>query len=139
MRTMTTRIRHITIDCTDWRPLVDFWSRLTDLEEDPDNPNQDDDPEGYLRSPTGGPALLFIPVPEPKTVKNRVHLDLQPTDTTRDEQVQQVLALGGTLVADRRRPDGTGSVVMADPEGNEFCVERSAAERSAAEREAVAP
>ena len=70
-------------------------------------------------------------MPEPKTVKNRVHLDLEPTDRTRDEEVERLLKIGATLVADHRRPDGTGWVVLADPEGNEFCVERSAAERAA--------
>ena len=76
-------------------------------------------------------GISICPVPEPKTVKNRVHLDLMPTDRTRDEEVARLLALGATLVADRRQPDGTGWVVLADPEGNEFCVERSAAERTA--------
>jgi predicted enzyme related to lactoylglutathione lyase len=68
-------------------------------------------------------------VPEPKTVKNRVHLDLMPDDRTRDEEVERLLGIGATLVADHRRPDGAGWVVLADPEGNEFCIERSAAER----------
>jgi predicted enzyme related to lactoylglutathione lyase len=49
----------------------------------------------------------------------------------RDEEVTRLLGLGATLVADRRQPDGTGWAVLADPEGNEFCVERSAAERTA--------
>ncbi len=66
-------------------------------------------------------------------MKNRVHLDLTPTRRTRDEEVARLQGLGATIVDDRRRPDGTGWVVMADPEGNEFDVERSAAERSAAE------
>ena len=70
-------------------------------------------------------------MPEAKTVKNRVHLDLTPTDRTRDEEVERLLGIGATLVADHRRPDGTGWVVLADPEGNEFCVERSTAERAA--------
>jgi hypothetical protein len=84
-----------------------------------------------LRSPDGGPVLLFGPVPEGKSGKNRVHLDLQPTDRSRDEEVARLLELGATQVADHRRDDGTGWVVLADPEGNEFCVERSAAERAA--------
>ncbi|MDQ3733323.1 MAG: VOC family protein, partial [Actinomycetota bacterium] len=63
--------------------------------------------------------------------KNRLHLDLRPTDRTRDEEVARLLALGASLIDDRRRPDGTGWAVLADPEGNEFCVERSAVERSA--------
>ena len=70
-------------------------------------------------------------MPEPKTVKNRVHLDLVPTDRTRDEEVERLLGIGATLVADHRRSDGTGWVVLADPEGNELCIERSDAERAA--------
>ncbi len=69
-------------------------------------------------------------MPEPKSVKNRVHLDLMPIDHSRDEEVERLLALGATLVADHRRPDGTGWAVLTDPESNEFCVERSAAERA---------
>lgn len=64
-------------------------------------------------------------------VKNRVHLDLQPTDRTRDEEVERLLGLGASLVSDFRNPDGTGWALMADPEGNEFCVERSVEERAA--------
>ena len=84
------------------------------------------DPDG------AGPRLYFQKVPEPKTAKNRVHLDLRPTDRTREEEVERVLALGATQVADRRTPDGGGWVVLADPEGNEFCILRSDAELAAA-------
>ena len=61
--------------------------------------------------------------------KNRVHLDLQPTNCSRDEQVTRAEELGATIVADHRNDDGTGWVTMADPEGNKFCIERSTAER----------
>jgi hypothetical protein len=128
---MTARVRNITFDCADPYTLAGFWSRVTGYREDPENGNQPDDPEALLVGPDGQPNLLFITVPEPKTVKNRVHLDLMPTDRTRDEEVGRLLALGATLVADHRRPDGTGWAVLADPEGNELCVERSAAERAA--------
>ena len=77
---MTSRIGTITFDCVAWEPLVRFWSAAVGYAEDPDNPNNPGDPEGYLKSTTGGPALLFIPVPEGKTVKNRVHLDIVPVD-----------------------------------------------------------
>jgi hypothetical protein len=77
-----------------------------------------------------GPWLLFVRVDEPKQVKNRVHLDLEP-DGPREAEVDRLLALGATLVADHRNPDGTGWVTLADPEGNELCVLRSAAERAA--------
>jgi hypothetical protein len=132
---MTARIRTITFDCKQWEPLVAFWSQVGDYAENPDNPNSPGDPEGLLTSPTTGINLLFLPVPESKTVKNRVHLDLTPTDRTRDEEVARLIDLGATLYADHRQEDGTGFVVLADPEGNEFCVERSEAERAAASRQ----
>ncbi|MFE0510950.1 VOC family protein [Streptomyces sp. NPDC058964] len=120
---MTSLIRHVTIDCADAYALGSFWSQALGqpLHED-DNPG---DPEALIE----GAGLLFVTVPDPKTVKNRVHLDLQPQDRTRDEEVERLLGLGATLVNDRRREDGTGWAVLADPEGNEFCVERSASER----------
>ncbi|KPC68068.1 glyoxalase, partial [Thermoactinomyces vulgaris] len=79
----------------------------------------------------GGPAIFFNQVPEPKTAKNRLHLCLRPK-TTREEEVERLLGLGAALVHDRRNADGTGWAVLADPEGNEFCVLSSAAERAAA-------
>ena len=126
---MSLRLKCITLDCSDPYRLAEFWARLTGYAEDPDNLNSPADPEALLLSPDGSPALLFITVPESKQVKNRLHLDLVPHDGPRDDAVAELLSIGATLVDDRRRPDGTGWVVLADPEGNEFCVERSAAER----------
>ncbi|MEU4739099.1 VOC family protein [Actinosynnema sp. NPDC023658] len=124
---MTALVHNITFDCADAFALAGFWSQATGRPlSDDDHPG---DPEALVTLPEG-PSLLFIQVPEGKSVKNRVHLDLQP-DTTRDVEVERLLGIGATLVSDMRRPDGTGWVVLADPEGNEFCVERSAAERSA--------
>ena len=123
-------VRSITVDCADPYRQALFWSEATGWPEDPDDPNNPGDPEGRIVSPQGF-SLLFIPVPEGKTVKNRVHLDLIPAVRSRDEEVARLLAIGASLVSDRRRPDGTGWVTMADPEGNEFDVERSARERGA--------
>ncbi|MFI9051898.1 VOC family protein [Streptomyces sp. NPDC053427] len=124
---MTSLVRHITIDCADPYRLAQFWAEVLDgsLAED-DFPG---DPEALVTA--AGSGLLFIAVPEKKATKNRLHLDLQPQDRSRDEEVERLLALGAALVADHRRPDGTGWATLADPEGNEFCVERSAAERAA--------
>jgi predicted enzyme related to lactoylglutathione lyase len=126
---MTSVVRHVTIDCADAYALASFWAEVVggSLAQD-DAPG---DPEASVTAP--GAALLFIEVPEPKSVKNRVHLDLQPQDRTRDAEVERLLAAGATLVGDHRDPDGTGWATLADPEGNEFCVERSAAERAAAD------
>ena len=73
--------------------------------------------------------MILTIVAEGKTVKNRLHLDVVPVHGTRDEEVTRLTALGARLVADHIRADGSGWVTWADPEGNEFCVERSAAER----------
>ncbi|MEU6314263.1 VOC family protein [Streptomyces sp. NPDC047014] len=123
---MASLVRHITVDCSDAYRLGRFWAAVLDgsLAED-DAPG---DPEALVTTP--GSALLFVTVPDAKSVKNRVHVDLQPQDRTRDEEVDRILALGATLVGDHRREDGTGWVTLADIEGNEFCVERSAAERA---------
>lgn len=121
-------VRSITVDCAVPYRQALFWSEVTGWQEDPGDPNNPGDPEGRIVSPQGF-SLLFIPVPEGKTVKNRVHLDLTPVVRSRDEEVTRLLAIGASLVGDHRGPDGTGWVIMADPEGNEFCVERGARER----------
>ena len=126
---MTVSLHNITVDCGDARALATFWSGLTGW-----NVYYDDDPEVLLAPtypPQAFPTMLFIPVPEGKSAKNRIHLDLQPTDCTRDEQVEQAISLGATVLADHRNADGTGWVTMADPEGNEFCIEHSTGERRA--------
>ncbi|WP_033436425.1 VOC family protein [Saccharothrix sp. NRRL B-16314] len=124
---MSSLVHHITVDCGDAYALAAFWSQVTGRPmSDEDQPG---DPEVLIEL-AEGPGLLFIEVPEGKTVKNRVHLDLQ-ADTTRDAEVERLLGIGATLVDDQRRPNGRGWVVLADPEGNEFCVELSAAERAA--------
>ncbi|MDH6119562.1 putative enzyme related to lactoylglutathione lyase [Kitasatospora sp. GAS204A] len=128
---MTSRVHSVTFDCKDTYVLAKFWSQVTGwpMGED-DHPG---DPEAVVLPPadSGASRLLFIAVPEGKTVKNRGHLDLQPQDRSRDEEVERLIGLGATLHEDHRRPDGTGWVTLLDPEGNEFCVERSAAERAA--------
>jgi len=132
---MTVRIRTITFDCADPYLLAGFWSQLTGYQEEPGNPNLPDDLEGLLAAPDGSASLLFVKVPEGKVAKNRVHLDVAPpaappgtptavTADARDAEMQRALGLGATLVADHRRADRTGFVVLADPEGNEFCIER---------------
>ncbi|MBD0746337.1 VOC family protein [Streptomyces sp. CBMA152] len=122
---MTSLIRHVTFDCADAYRLATFWAAALDGSlSDEDFPG---DPEALVTA--GSTTLLFVTVPDTKSVKNRVHLDLQPEDRTRDEEVTRLLALGATVAGDHRRPDGSGWVTMADVEGNEFCVERSAGER----------
>jgi catechol 2,3-dioxygenase-like lactoylglutathione lyase family enzyme len=127
---MSSSLRNVTVDCSDALRLARFWADVLGW-----NVYHDDDPE-VLVAPEfppsrQSPTMLFIPVPEPRTVKNRVHVDIQPADRTRDEEVERLLALGATVVEDHRNDDGAGWVWLADLEGNDFCVERSAAERAA--------
>ena len=127
---MTSRIAHTTIDCAQPYELSRWWEQVLGYTEDPDDPNLPDHEECLIQPPAGGSGVLFIEVPEAKAVKNRIHFDLRPTDRTRDEEVERLLGLGAAFVADRRGIHGAGSgwVVLADPEGNEFCILRSDAE-----------
>ncbi|SKC60469.1 VOC family protein [Krasilnikoviella flava] len=137
---MTSRISHTTFDARDAYAQSVFWADVLGYTDVPGDPNLPGHEECMIVPPADHDApaeshgrVLFIEVPEPKTVKNRGHLDLRPTDRTQAEEVARVLALGATQVADRRRPDGKGGwVVLADPEGNEFCILRSDAELAAA-------
>ena len=123
---MGAHVHNITFDCADARRLGQFWADLLGW-----NLFYDDDPEVLVAPtfPQQGTGLLFIPVPEGKTAKNRVHLDLSPEDATRDETVERATAAGATILGDHRKSDGSGWVTLADPEGNEFCVERGVQER----------
>ncbi|MET9607501.1 VOC family protein [Streptomyces sp. NPDC006512] len=125
-------VRHITFDALDPYRLAEFWSEVTGYPIHPDDVEGDDE---VLLEPgqPGVPGLLFIRVPDAKAVKNRVHLDIQPPVGTRDETVERLVTAGARIVDDRRDEDGVmGWVVLADPEGNELCVERSAVERGTA-------
>ena len=70
-----------------------------------------------------GQGLVFVPVPEGKTVKNRLHIDLAPhTSQDREAEIQRLLDLGATKVDVGQDPEEVTWTVLADPEGNEFCV-----------------
>jgi predicted enzyme related to lactoylglutathione lyase len=122
---MPSTVFNIAFDCRDPYELALFWSAVTGCPiSDDDHPG---DPEASVPQ-RDGTNLWFNRVPEPKTVKNRVHVCLRP-DVPRDVEVDRLLGIGATIATDRRNPDGSGWAVLADPEGNEFCVLRSAAER----------
>ena len=130
---MTALISHTSFDSLDAHAMSVFWGEVLGFVEDPDDPNEASDEECMIFSAEGGQRLLFIEVPDAKQVKNRLHLDLKPAVGTREEELERLLGLGARVVADRRRPDGSGWVVLADPEGNEFCILRSDAERGASQ------
>ena len=129
---MTAVISHTTIDATDAYAQSLFWAKVLGYAEDPDDPNEPGHEECMIFSPDGRTRVLFIEVPDKKQVKNRMHFDLVPAEGTRDAEAARLVSIGATVVDDLRRPDGSGWVVLADPEGNEFCILRSEAERAAA-------
>jgi hypothetical protein len=120
---MTLRFYSVLFDCVDSRALAHWWAEALDwevtLEEDGAfdvAAGQDADGKDLE------PILTFLPVPEAKTGKNRIHIDLRPTD--QDAEVDRLIGLGATRV-DIGQGDDVSWVVLADPEGNEFCVLRT--------------
>lgn len=127
---MAVRISHTSFDAHDAHAQSVFWGAVLEWSEDSRDPNEPGHEECMIFSPDGTERLLFIEVPESKTVKNRLHLDLAADDdTTRDAEVERVVGLGAQVFADLRLPDGGGWVTLTDPEGNEFCILRSRSER----------
>lgn len=114
MSGMTSAFTELTIDCIDTELLARFWCEVLGYSI----AGREDD--WVEISGPEGPSLIFARVPEPKTVKNRVHIDLNPVDRNRDEEVSRLVELGATH-ADVGQGD-VDWVVLADPEGNEFCV-----------------
>ncbi|QPP09938.1 VOC family protein [Streptomyces bathyalis] len=124
---MTSNLRNISVDCANPYALARFWSEVLGIPVHPDDEPGDDEVGIPL---DGGGTLLFLKVPESKAGKNRLHLCVE-AQVSRDREVERLLQRGATMFDDRRAEDGTGWAVLADPEGNEFCVLRSAAEREA--------
>ncbi|MGI6871154.1 VOC family protein [Amycolatopsis sp. 3B14] len=126
---MVSVLQNVAIDCADAYELARFWSAVTGRPPHPEDRPGDPETQVLLAE---GPVLHFNQVPEPKTIKNRIHLCLRP-ETSHEVEVARLLGLGATFVADHRNPDGSGWAVLADPEGNEFCVLRSDSDRAAME------
>ncbi len=128
---MAVRIDSTCIDARDPVAQGRFWSEVLGWRI-----TEEDDEEVLLQPPEGSreagivPELLFLRVPEEKAVKNRLHLDLRPDDQA--AEVARIEALGATR-ADVGQGDEVTWVVLADPEGNEFCVLRRRAPDESAE------
>lgn len=115
---MSLRIECLTIDCGDLQLVASFWQQALGYRR-----SYEDDTEVALSAPDGIRAndVLILRVPDRKQEKNRLHLDLRPDD--QGAEVQRLESLGATRVDIGQRGDESW-VVMADPEGNEFCVLR---------------
>jgi hypothetical protein len=125
---MASKFTELAIDCADPSGLARFWCSVLDYEvqeeEDDDGivtigPPMVADSQNHL-GPVP-PTLTFAHVPEGKTIKNRLHLDVRPTDREQDEEVRRLLDLGARHAGVGQTGDESW-VVLADPEGNEFCV-----------------
>lgn len=120
---MGSTVLNVTFDCADPGAIARFWSAVTGwaLHDE----GAWDGHEEYSVGPPAedGTRLYFVGVPEPKVVKNRLHLDLLPRGLTQREEIARLVRLGASVVNDQ--PADVGWVVLADPEGNEFCVENS--------------
>ncbi len=117
---MASTIHSITFDCRHPTRLAQFWSEATGFRlREPDELDEVailDDPQGRQ------PRLLFLKVPEGKTVKNRVHLDLRAQGDM-EVEVQRLVNLGAHKLQVFHESPTNLFTVMRDPEGNEFCVE----------------
>ena len=122
---MTSKLTELAIDCADPGRLARFWCLVLDYQV------QDEDdgivaigsrlvPDSKNHRGPVPPVLTFAYVPEGKTVKNRLHLDVNPADRSQDEEIARLIGLGATVVNDNR-PE-FGWVTLVDPEGNEFDV-----------------
>ena len=131
------RLTDIVVDCAKPAALARFWAAaLDDYEVEPYDDKEiarlkslgidsiEDDPGVAMRHKSGGgPRFFFQQVPEQKTVKNRLHLDLRTHD--RAAEIERLTALGASILRDVHEL-GREWTVMQDPEGNEFCITRTA-------------
>ena len=112
---MTTSVIGLSIDCADPVALAGFWSQVLGR---PVNPGADAENAAIdATDPASGPRLAFHKVPEPKTVKNRLHLDLRTDEFAAESK--RLIGLGATAVRDIEKPTVRWTT-FADPEGNEF-------------------
>lgn len=128
---MALRWYHTTVDAHDIAMLARWWADVLgwriEFEDEHEvtvvPPEADDDPVDTLETWRAlRPGLVFVPVPEGRTVKNRLHIDLAPhISQDRDVELEDLLAKGATRVAVGQGDDVTWTV-LADPEGNEFCL-----------------
>ncbi|MFF0561650.1 VOC family protein [Streptomyces sp. NPDC004266] len=128
---MTSRFTELVVDCHDPERLAAFWCAVLDFtvldrSEGKVEIGSWEPTVEAVRACQMPPTVVFIQVPEGKTVKNRLHLDVSPIDADTDNEVARLLGLGATKVDVGQGPDRSW-VVLADPEGNEFDVLRTLA------------
>jgi predicted enzyme related to lactoylglutathione lyase len=118
---MYASILNITVDCADAKAQAAFWAAVTGW-----TAHERDATPGHVEYAVvppsqGTPALYFTTVPEPKRAKNRIHLDLIPPGDDQQAELARLAGLGARVLGDQ--PPGASWIILADPEGNEFCLE----------------
>jgi hypothetical protein len=129
---MTLRLYTVVVDSRDPQGLARWWAEALGWKLVCDTPEEaaidpqharEEDIETLAEWGTQPPGMVFVPVPEGKTVKNRLHIDLAPhASQDREAEIQRLLDLGATRVDVGQDPKSVTWEVLADPEGNEFCV-----------------
>jgi predicted enzyme related to lactoylglutathione lyase len=115
---MGAKLTEVVIDCAEPRRVADFWAAVLGYEV----VDTGQLGEVEIAAPGGSyPTLVFVPVPEAKTVKDRIHLDVNATGNDQATELVRLLALGARRVDVGQSADVTW-IVLADPEGNEFCL-----------------
>ena len=127
---MSSRLTEVIFDCHNLEVMSDFWCRALNYERVHSGDGWiairaagPELTEAMLMESAQSPALAFVLVNDEKIVKNRVHIDVTPIDRSQDDEVGRLVALGAKRI--NIGQSGTSWVVMADPEGNEFCVMES--------------
>ena len=116
---MGNRWENLVVDSRDPARLARWWAEALGYQITHDKPTEVE----IRRTPDQLPGLIFVPVPETKETKNRLHIDLRPDDD--EAEVERLIDMGARRV-DVGQPADATWMVLADPEGNEFCVLRSA-------------
>jgi predicted enzyme related to lactoylglutathione lyase len=117
---MGSKFTELIVDADDPDALATFWTAVLDW------PRLQQVGDAIEIGAADGsiPTLVFVPVDDAKVAKNRVHIDVNPTGADQDDELARLIALGATRV-DVGQGDDVSWVVLADPEGNEFCLLRS--------------
>ena len=119
---MSLSVHQVAFDCKDALLLSDFWSAVLGYTKE----DWSEEFGAMVYCPDGtGVKIIFLPVPEQKLVKNRVHLDVKTEDSTREAEVERLVGLGAKEIESKTLTTDAWTItwtIMQDPEGNEFCV-----------------
>ncbi|MBV9578920.1 MAG: VOC family protein [Chloroflexi bacterium] len=123
---MGARFTELVIDCRDPARVAEFWAAVLDYQVTDRGPKGEIEigpPRGSSGGGPSAPTLVFVPVPEEKTTKNRIHIDVNPTDTDQSNELRRLMRLGARRV-DVGQSQDVSWIVLADVEDNEFCLLR---------------